>query len=275
MRRTAGILATLILITTISPVSAGEYSFPVRWNARGWMLEYFPHDEQFFLDGGLVANVDALTYDGERLDWSLYAGAGLYVGMGYQENGQVVFDPYDAHYSLILGARFEWTGMMAGIEYLHDCFHNIDRENEGGEIWNVIKFDLYSRDWFPRYRREEWSNKTGTGLIFDTAYMATFWYFPRWEVHDYVQYMHDFSLALGGGLKLSIAHRRGLVLELRPNLLYFLDHGGEWAWKNDLLLYLSWYGSGGTACLFTGPRWDNQQIKPSGDRWLLGLDFYL
>jgi len=74
---------------------------------------------------------------------------------------------------------------------------------------------------------------------------------------------------------MAFAHRKALAFELRPNILYFLDHGGEWTWKNEILFYLSWYGSGGTVCLFTGPRWDTQHIKPSGDRWLLGLDFYL
>ena len=271
--RTCVIAAFLLVISSSLP--AAEYSCPVRWNARGWMFQFFPHDEQFYLDGGLEATVDVLTADGERLDWSLYAGAGLYVGMGYQEDGDIVFDPYDSHYSLILGARFEWSGYMADIGYIHDCFHDVDREDESSEIWNVIKTDFYSRDWYPRYRREEWSVREGSGFMLDTAYLATFWYFPYWKLQEYVQHQHDFSLALGGGLKVAFAHRKALVFELRPNILYFLDRGGDWTWKNDLLLYLSWYGSDGTVCLFTGPRWDNQLIKPSGDRWLLGFDFYL
>jgi hypothetical protein len=269
------ILAVLITVASFPGAEAAEYSAPIRWNVRGWMLQYFPHDEQFFLDGGLIATVDALTADGEKLDWNIYLGAGLYVGMGYQEDGSVVFDPYDAHYSLMLGGRFEWDDNMAAIEYLHDCFHDVDRADSTSEIWNVIKLDLFSRDWFPRYRREEWSAREGSGLILEAAWMGTFWYFPDWKFHDYVQDGHDFSLALGGGLKLAFAHSGSLALELRPNLLYFLDHGGEWTWKNDLFLYLTWYGSRGTACLFTGPRWDTQNIKPSGDRWVLGLDFYL
>ena len=274
MRLMTCVFAALLFITG-SSLQAAEYSAPIRWNAHGWMLEFFPHDEQFFLDGGLVATVDALAADGESLDWSIYLGAGFYVGMGYQEDSAVVLDPYDSHYSIIAGARFEWAERMASIEYLHDCFHDIDRENDSSEIWNVIKLDFYSRDWFPRYRRQAWSAAEGSGFMIDTAWLATFWYFPHWKIHDYMQHMHNFSLALGGGLKIAFAQRKGLLLELRPNIHYFLDHGGEWTWKNDLLLYLSWYGSGGTVCIFTGPRWDTQHIKPSGDRWLLGLDFYL
>ena len=219
--------------------------------------------------------MDVLAADGESLDWSLYLGAGLYVGMGYQENSSVVFDPYDTHYSIIAGARFEWAGSMAGVEYLHDCFHDVDREDDTSEIWNVAKFDLCSRDWYPRYRRQALAAMEGSGLILDTAWHAAFWYFPRWQVHDYVQQGHDYSLALGGGLKIAFAHWESLAVELRPGILYFLDHGGGWAWKNDLFLYLTWYGSDGTICLFTGPRWDRQEIKPSGDRWVLGIDFYL
>jgi hypothetical protein len=271
---TLAILAGTLFLSG-SRLQAFEYSAPIRWNVRGWMLKFFPHDEQFFLDGGLVATVDAMTAKGERLDWSIYAGAGLYAGMGYQEDGAVVFDPYDAHYSLIAGARFERGGWMADIEYLHDCFHDVDREDGSTEIWNVVKTDLCSRDWYPRYRRHKWSASKGSGFLIDAAWLATFWYFPNWKVHEYVQHMHDFSLALGGGLKLAFAHRKALAIELRPNILYFLDHGGGWTWKNDLLLYISWYGSDGTVCLFTGPRWDTQHIKPSGDRWLLGFDFYL
>ncbi len=275
-RRFRGCLLGLAaLLIFASSLTAAEYSFPIRWNAHGWMLQFFPHDQQFYLDGGIVATVDAFTADGERLDWSIYAGAGLYVGMGYQENGGVVFDPYDSHYSIILGARFEWGRWMADLEYLHDCFHDVDREDDSSEIWNVARVGFYSRDWYPRYRREAWSVREDSGLILDAAWMGTFWYFPRSDLHDYVQHQHDFSLAIGGGLKVAFAHRKALAFELRPNLLYFLDHSGEWKWKNDLFLYLSWYGTSGTVCLFTGPRWDNQDIKPSGDRWLLGLDFYL
>ncbi len=275
MRLKTCVLAALLLSLVSTSLPAAEYSFPIRWTAHGWILEFFPHDEQFFLDGGLVASVDVLTADGEKLDWSIYIGAGLYVGMGYQEDGSVVFDPYDAHYSFLGGARFEWAEKMADFEILHDCFHDVDRADDTSEIWNVAKFDFYSRDWFPRYRRQAWSVREGSGFILDTAWFATFWYFPNWKFHDYIQDGHNFSLAIGGGLKLAFAHRNALAFELRPNLLYYLDHGGEWTWKNDLLLYLSWYGDGGTICLFTGPRWDNQHIKPSGDRWLLGLDFYL
>lgn len=275
MRLKTCVLVGLLLSISSASLPAAEYSFPIRWTARGWILEYFPHDEQFFLDGGLVASVDVLTADGEKLDWSIYIGAGLYVGMGYQEDGSVVFDPYDSHYSFLGGVRFEWSEMMADFEILHDCFHDVDRSDSTSEIWNVAKFDFYSRDWFPRYRREEWSEREGSGFILDTAWLATFWYFPDWDFHDYIQDGHNFSVAIGGGLKLAFAHRKSLAFEIRPNLLYFLDHAGEWTWKNDLFLYLTWYGSDGTVCLFTGPHWDNQHIKPSGDRWLLGLDFYL
>jgi hypothetical protein len=267
--------ALVYLLVSCLPVSGAEYSFPITWNARGWMLVYFPHDEQFFLDGGLEATVDALTADGDGLDWSIYLGAGLYVGMGYQREGLVVFDPHDAHYSITAGARFEWKESMAGLEYLHDCFHDIDREDGSTEIWNVVKLDYSSRQWHPRYRRQAWSIREDSGMVPDIQYLVTFWYFPRWKVHDYVQHMHDFSIALGGGMKIALAHGKALALELRPSVLYFLDHGGGWTWRNDLLLYLSWYGSAGTVCLFTGHRWDTQLIKPSGDRWLLGLDFYL
>lgn len=275
MRLKTCILAALLLLLVSAAIPAAEYSFPIRWNARGWILEYFPHDEQFFLDGGLVASVDVLTADGNRLDWSIHLGAGLYTGMGYQENDGVVFDPYDAHYSFLGGARFEWDEMIAGFEILHDCFHDVDRTDSTSEIWNVGKFDFYSRDWYPRYRREAWSVRKDSGFMLDTAWYATFWYFPGWESQDYIQSGHDFSIAAGGGLKIAFAHRKALAFELRPNLLYFLDHGGEWTHKNDLLLYISWYGRGGTICLFTGPSWNTQNIKPSGDRWLLGLDFYL
>jgi len=275
MRLRQCVLAALLLAVPAFSLAAAEYSSPVRWTAHGWILEFFPHDEQFFLDGGLVATVDVLAADGESLDWSFYLGAGLYVGMGYQENSSVIFDPYDSHYSLIGGVRFEWAERMADFEFLHDCFHDVDRADNTSEIWNAAKLGLYSRDWYPRYRRQAWSARKGSGLILDTAWSAAFWYFPRWQLHDYIQRGQDFSLALGGGLKIAFAHWRSLSVEIRPDILYFLDHGGEWTWKNDLFLYLTWYGSDGTICLFTGPRWDSQQIKPSGDRWLLGIDFYL
>lgn len=265
---------TILLLLVSTAAQAAEISAPITWQARGWMYRYIPVDERFFLDGGIVASVDAVAMDGESLDGYFYVGAGLTVTMGWKENGLVIFDPRDAHYSLIGGFRFEVSRWMANIEYLHDCFHDVDRYDERTEIWNVAKLDFYNRDWYPRYRRQTWSQKSGRRLLFDYAYYATTWFFPRWGSNEWIQHDHDFSFAVGGGLKLALAHWKNNAFELRPNLLYFLDRGGEWTHRNSALGYLTHYGRDGTAALFAGPQWDSQRIKPSGDRWIVGLDFY-
>jgi len=218
--------------------------------------------------------VDAVAVDGETLDVFFYVGAGFTVNMGRKNDGLVIFDPRDAHYSLIGGFRFEAWGLMANVEYLHDCFHDVDRYDESTEIWNVAKLDFYNRNWFPRYRRGAWSQRSGRGLIFDYGYYATMWYFPQLDSHEWVQHDHDFSMAWGGGLKLALVHWNNNAFEVRPNVLYFLDRGGEWTHKNSALVYLTHYGRDGTVALFAGPQWDSQRIKPSGDRWIVGLDFY-
>jgi hypothetical protein len=231
-------------------------------------------DESFFMDGGLKSTLDVVAVDGKSLDVFFYLGAEISVNMGWQEDADVVFDPHDAHYSLIGGFRWEISRYMGNIEYLHDCYHDIDRYDDKTEIWNVAKFDFYNRNWFPKYRRENWSDRSGRGLLFDYGYYVTYWYFPTWGSNEWVQLNHDFTFALGGGVKLALAHWKNNAFELRPNVLVFRDHGDEWTHKNTALIYLTHYGRDGTATLFAGAMWDSQNIKPSGDRWIFGLDFY-
>jgi hypothetical protein len=269
------VFAFICLLLAGLPVAAtAGLSMPVTWQARGWIFRYQPADEPFFMDGGVIATVDLVAWDGDALRVLLYVGAGLTINMGLQEE-DVVFDPRDAHYSLIGGLRFETSTLMGNVEFLHDCFHDIDRYDESTEVWNAGKFDFYNRNWFPRYRRENWKDREGRGLIYDAGYYATFWFFPRWGANEYVQHDHDINTLVGGGLKLAFAHWNNNAVELRPNIEYYYRSGGEWAHRNNVLLYLTHYGSGGTAALFAGPQWDNQPIKPSGDRWIFGLDFYL
>jgi hypothetical protein len=241
---------------------------------RGWIYRYIPVDDRFFLDGGLVGTVDMIAVDGKKLDVFFYAGAAFIVNMGWGDDDLVIFDPRDAHYSLIGGFRFEMSDHMANIEMLHDCFHDIDRYDNKTEIWNVAKLDFYNRNWFPRYRREAWAIKKGRGWLLDYAYYATAWYFPHWAGHRWIQHQHNFSTAWGGGLKLAFVHWNNNALELRPNVLLFYDRSHEWTHKISTLAYLTHYGRDGTMALFFGRQWDEQQIKPSGCRWIAGLDFY-
>jgi hypothetical protein len=268
-------LLIFILPVYICTLEAAELSMPVTWRAHGWFYRYHPVDEHFFLDAGIEGTVDVVAVDAERIDSYLFIGGGLDLTMGWQNDGLVIFDPRDAHYSMVAGLRFETRGHMLEAVWLHDCFHDIDYFDDLVEIWNVARFDFYDRNWFPRYRREAWRGREGSGLILDYAYSLTFWFFPHWKVHEWIQHDHDFSTAFGGGLKLAVAHRGSSAVELRPNLLFFYDRGGEVTCRNNILLYLTHYGEGGTICLFTGPRWDTQHIKPSGERWLFGLDIYL
>lgn len=270
---------TILLAFVSTSLQAAEISAPITWQARGWIFRYEPVDEKFFLDGGIVATVDAVAVDGETLDVFFYVGAGFMVNMGWENDNEeedtVIFDPRDAHYSLIGGLRFETLGYIAKAEFLHDCFHDVDRYDKKTEIWNVAKFDFSNRHWFPRYRREAWREKRGRGLILDYAYYATIWYFPHWGSHEWIQYNHNFSGALGGGLKLAFAHWKNNALELRPDFLFFYDRDHDWTQKSRALTYLTHYGRSGTAALFFGRQWDTQQIKPSGNRWIVGLDFFL
>jgi hypothetical protein len=266
-------LAIVFLLASTS-LHAATVSFPITWQTHGWIYRYEPIDEHFFLNGGIVATTDVVAIDGKSLDVFFYTGAGFVVNMGWQDDGLVIFDPRDAHYSLIGGFRFEAYDHLLNVEFLHDCFHDIDYYDDKTEIWNVGKLDFYNRNWFPRYRRNEWSQRTGRGLVFDYAYYFSFWYFPHFESVEWVQHQQTFSQASGVRLKLAFLYWRNNAVEFRPSVFLFRDLGGTITHKNELLLYLSHYGRDGTAALFAGPQWDNQQIKPSGDRWIFGLAFY-
>jgi len=153
----------LLLLLTSSQVRASDFSFPLTWNGRGNIFRYQPVDTVFFFDGSLEVNTELVNWDGETVDVAFYLGAGFSVGMGRQDGGFVVFDPHDAHYSIIGGLRLEFSGMLVTAEMLHDCFHDIDRYDEVSPIWNVARLGIASRSWLPRYRRESRSQRRGRG----------------------------------------------------------------------------------------------------------------
>lgn len=268
-------LAAAALMLMPAGTMASRFSFPLTWNGRGYILRYHSADTTFFFDGGLEAATELISWDGETVDVAFYLGAGLMIGMGRQDGGFVVFDPHDAHYSIIGGLRFEFAGVLATAEMLHDCFHDIDRYDGVSPIWNVARLGASSRAWLPRYRREKLSSREGSGWLSDLDWRAELWLFPRIEAYKWVQHDHDLSVACGGGIKLAVRHWGRNALELRPDALLLLETGGEWSRRAGALMYLTRYGDGASAALFAGRRWDDQPIRPSGARWVFGFDFLL
>ncbi|MBI4721005.1 MAG: hypothetical protein HY770_07270 [Chitinivibrionia bacterium] len=261
----------------LSPASAlaAEFSFPLTWNGRGWVFRYSPTDTVFFMDGGLEANITVAAWDGDEVDGAFYAGAGFTVKMGWQNGGLVVFDPREAHYSIRSGLRLEFSGILATAEMLHDCIHDVDRYDGATPIWNVARFGVSSRSWLPRHRRELWSLRAGRGRLTEIDWRAELWLFPRVDIYEWVQHDHDLSFALGGGLIAALYHWSDSALELRPDALLFLETDNKWSRRVNMLVYMTRYGSDGTASLFAGHVWDNQPLTPSGSRWVFGLDFEL
>ena len=269
------LIAALLLLLCPASARPSEFSFPLTWNGRALIYRYSPTDSVFFLDGGLGMNTELVTWEGDAIDATFYLGADFSVKMGWQDGGLVIFDPREAHYSLLGGVRLEFSGILATAEMLHDCFHDIDRYDGVTPIWNVARFGASSRNWFPRYRREEWSSRSGNGRLVDVDWRAELWLFPRLDIYEWVQYDHDLSLACGGGLTIALYHWSGSVIELRPDALLFLETDGDWSRRVNALVYLTRYGDGAAAALFAGRRWDNQPLTPSGSRWVFGLDFRL
>lgn len=259
----------------LCPASArpADFSFPLTWNGRGWIYRYSPTDSVFFMDGGLEINTEVAVWDGDESDGAFFVGASFSVRMGWQNGGLVVFDPREAHYSIIAGARLEFPGVLATAEMLHDCIHDIDRNDSLTPIWNAARFSANSRTWFPRYRREAWSLKEGSGRLNDIDWRAEFWLFPRLDIYEWVQHDHDLAFAFGGGLTIALYHWSASVIELRPDALLFLETDNVWSRRTSALVYLTRYGEGAAAALFFGRRWDNQPLTPSGNRWIFGLDF--
>ncbi|MDD3642995.1 MAG: hypothetical protein PHQ19_06005 [Candidatus Krumholzibacteria bacterium] len=274
-RRSLILAAGLLLSLWPDGALASEISFPLTWNGRGYILRHHPSDSVFFFDGGLEATADLVAWDADAVDGAFYIGAGFEVGMGRQDGGLVVFDPNDAHYSIRGGVRFEVSGILATVEMLHDCFHDVDRHDGVSPIWNVARLGAGSRGSLPRHRRERWSTAARSGPLFDLDWRAELWLFPRLDLYEWVQHDHDLSIACGGGIDLALFHWGRNALELRPDALLFLETDGDWSRRVGALVYLTRYGSGAAAALFAGRLWDNQPIRPAGSRWVFGFEFLL
>lgn len=237
------------------------------------MLRFYPVTEPFFLEGGLKSTFDLVKKEfqgGSRLFF--YGGAGKYTGMGYQ-GGDIVFDPRDIHYSLNPGFRYERGNFIYDANLLHDCFHDIDRMYGLTEIWNVIRFEFMTRNFFPAYRRAEVLENYRRGFVFEPNYSAAIWYFPWWG-HQWVQHAHEYLWAAETGVNLSFYRHDRFSAEFRGDARVYLDKQRDIDYITGLYLYAIKYGSHGTVAIFGGWLLDRQSIKPRGNKLIAGVRFY-
>ena len=79
---------------------------------------------------------------------TLFLRATIWTGMGYQCE-DVIFDPRDMHYSLVPGFKGELGNYALTFQWLHDCFHEVDRKTEPTIIWNAFELRFSPQDFIP------------------------------------------------------------------------------------------------------------------------------
>ncbi|MBN2381164.1 hypothetical protein JXM67_15300 [candidate division WOR-3 bacterium] len=119
-------------------------TFPIEVAGEAYVGKFFittetPKDTIFNIDVGIQASMDVIDVAGHRF-FIAYRDE-LYSGV---QEGNVTFDPREAHYYLIGGFRFNVMDKVAASLFInHDCNHNIDRRYDSLKVvFNRITLSL-------------------------------------------------------------------------------------------------------------------------------------
>lgn len=154
-------------------------SFPIEASGEAFVGKYFittetPKDSMFNIDVGIEASMDVIDVYGQRF-FIAYRDV-LYSGT---QEGNVTFDPREAHYYLKGGFRFNVLD-KAGAEFFinHDCNHNIDRRHDTLKVvFNRLTFSAGTPGAYVNNNIE----KISTGRWLDRLNGKVTW---EWFPHD-------------------------------------------------------------------------------------------
>ena len=271
------IISIIIYFSTI--ISAVEFSAPMKWHCEGYLFKFIPRTERHFIEGLMDNSIDLVSMEfSDKIRVNFYIRSAIWTGMGYQCE-DVIFDPRDMHYSLAPGLRGKLWNYSLTFQWLHDCFHEVDRKDEPTTIWNIFelrfspqKFLSENRNHLYRTRGESKSIRIFPSIDWEIFAGA----FPKLKSPSWFQYKHSFSSHFGGNLDIGIFQYKNLALEFDYQPIFWTKHGGGICQRQYLQFAITFFAKDGTFSFFYGYNaYENQPLRPTNRQARIGFDLKL
>ncbi|RKZ32817.1 hypothetical protein DRQ33_05220 [bacterium] len=276
--KNSSIIITMAIILSSGLISGIEITAPMRWHCEGHLLRFVPRTERNFTEGMLDNSVDLLSakFD-DDIELDLFAGATIWTGMGYQWE-DIVFDPRDMHYSLAPGFRAKLWQYLLTFQWLHDCFHEVDRKTEPTIIWNAYELRFSPHKYISYRRREIQQTQIAqtVEILPSFDWEIYFAIFPRLHEIFWFQYKHPFSTHSGANLYLGLLKYRTLLLEFDYTPTLWTKYGGGVCHRQYFQLAITYFAKYGTFTTFWGyTAYENQPIRPQQHLVKFGFNWKL
>jgi len=263
-----------ILFFAFGIISAVEFSIPMKLRSEAYLLRFFPRNERHFTEGMMDMSADMVSAKfSDNIDLTVFARSVIWTGMGYEWD-DVVFDPRDMHYSLVTGFRSKLWNYYLTFHWLHDCFHEVDRNDEPTVIWNIFEFKFSPIDFFPDVRREQVRYISESSLILVPRFdWEIFWGFmPRLREVFWFQYEHPFSNRFGTNLRLGLLQYKNLTMEFEYRPRLWINYGGGTCQQQFFQFAAAYHSENGTMSFFWGYNAkETQPIRPTEGLGVWGL----
>ena len=257
---------------------AVEISLPLKWRGSAYLARLSPRSIRYFTEGMMVNSVDMLSIRLVRNhDIVLFARSTIWTGMGYQYE-DIVFDPRDMHYSLAPGLRSQIGRFNLSFLWYHDCFHEVDRNEEPTTIWNIYELRFSPITYIADARREN-IRKMGKpyfAFLNNLNWEIAWGIFPRFKSIFWFQYTHPFTNRFEADLRLSLVQYAAATVEFRYQPTVWMELGGNSSQRQYIELALAYYSKNSAMSMFWGYTMkETQPIRPKdgltwfGFRWEL------
>ncbi len=248
------ILVSMFLCATA--LCAVEWKVPLKPNVEGYVQRFVPLNGRNFTEGKLDVSCDMLRAQiNKNTSVTFFLRAAKWTGMGYQHEG-VVFDPHDMHYSLVGGFRGDVGDYSTTLRLMHDCFHVVDRPEEGTVIWNIYELSFAPADHFWETRRTKIREKTAHLKYPKIAphfyWCAKFGIYPLLTDAGLSQYNHRLSTHTAGEFALEFVQFRNGALNFEWKPVLWTKYGGGTCSRQYIELNAAHYAQFGTLSAYLG-----------------------
>jgi len=270
------IKAIISVLLCFVSVQAIGLSAPMKWHFDAYLAKFIPKTERHFIDSKIDASVDLLKADfAENAELSVYGRAVIWTGMG-QQSEDIIFDPRDMHYSLIPGFRGYLGDYSLAFQWLHDCFHEVDRKTESTVIWNIFELRFAPKKFISEFKRADVS-ETANNISYLKIVPAFEWevffgILPQLKSPAWFQYKHPFSTRFGGNFRLGIIQYKSIIAEFEYEPVFWTKYGGGTCQKQYFQIALSYYSEHGAVSAFWGYNAiETQPVRPTERQAILGF----
>lgn len=179
----------LVFFCLLLPSSAlYPFEIPLDIHGRVFLGKYLNSDTiRYYMDATMDVSFFVLRHE----DFSFFIRYRNDLEMAKQQGG-VILDPRYVHYYIIGGFDYIYRHFLFATYFIHDCYHDIDRDVEGTPVFNRIRFQVASSD-FHLTKRLRTTKKFLWSLDIG---LYPHWLYHGWDLNAGADYKYDVVIDL-------------------------------------------------------------------------------